>query len=61
MAMNTKSELDAFVSHYNDLLEKCRLLEIQADEYKEDRDDSTEQVFMLMGVMEDFLNYPTYA
>ena len=58
MAMNTKSELNAFISHYNDLLEKNELLEFQVDEYKKECDSSTEEVFMLLGVIEGFLNYP---
>ena len=58
MAVNIKSELNAFVSHYNDLLEKYRLLEIQTDENKEDCDFYMHQVFIVVTVIEDFLNYP---
>ena len=58
MAMNTKPELNAFISHYNDLLEKNELLEFQVDEYKKECDGSTKEVFMLLGVIESFLNYP---
>ena len=56
--MNTKSELNAFVSHYNDLFEKSRLLEAQTDEYKEDCNFYMDQVFIVVAVIEDFLNYP---